>query len=229
VTFWVLQSKTAKNNVVKLELKIPLFSGIFLYLWYNANIQKELNMTKKPEMIVFMGGQGSGKGTFANLLLKQHKYNYVEAGAILRNMPTDSEIYKKITRGELLADDDLFPIIAKHMNTDNDLILDGYPRTIGQAKWLIKNYATIFDIKIIYLNINEETMFANIQKRIKEGGNRLDDNDETAVQKRIAAFKSTTMPAIQWLSQQPNITFYDIKLPGDDIDINFNYILKQIM
>ncbi|MBQ6012406.1 MAG: AAA family ATPase [Alphaproteobacteria bacterium] len=50
----------------------------------------------KPDMIVFMGGQGSGKGTFANLLLKEHDFNYVEAGAILRAMPKDSEICKKL-------------------------------------------------------------------------------------------------------------------------------------
>lgn len=200
----------------------------FFYL-YDTIIHeaKDFKMTK-PNMIVFMGGQGSGKGTFANLLLKQKPANYVEAGAILRKMPTDSDIYKKIMRGELLSDDELFPIIAKHITTDQDLILDGFPRTIGQAEWLIKNYADIFNIKIAFLNISEETMIAHIQKRIREGGNRSDDNDMAAVQKRIAAFKSTTMPAIVWLSQQPNITFYDIKLPSDDIDINFNHILKTI-
>ena len=71
-------------------------------------------------------------------------------------------------------------------------------------------------------------MIAHIQKRIREGGNRSDDNDTAAVQKRIAAFKSTTMPAIMWLAQQPNVAFFDIKLPTDDIDINFNYIMKQL-
>lgn len=182
----------------------------------------------KPDMIVFMGGQGSGKGTFANLLLKQSAYKYVEAGAILRNMPHDSDIYKKIMRGELLSDEELFPIIAKYIISDGDLIIDGYPRTIGQAKWLIENYADKFNIKIIFLNISEDTMIAHIQKRIRGGGNRSDDNDETAVRKRIAAFKSTTMPAIKWLSEQPNVTFYDIKLPSDDIDTNFNFILKTI-
>ncbi len=182
----------------------------------------------KPDMIVFMGGQGSGKGTFANLLLKEHDFNYVEAGAILRTMPKESEICKKITRGELVGDEDLFPIIAEHIKTNKDLILDGFPRTIGQAKWLVANYADKFNIKIIFLNITEETMIAHIQKRIREGGNRSDDNDTAAVQKRIAAFKSTTMPAIMWLSQQPNVTFYDIKLPTDDIDINFNFIKQQI-
>ena len=182
----------------------------------------------KPNMIVFMGGQGSGKGTFANLLLKQRDYNYVEAGAILRQMPADSDICKKITRGELLADEDLFPIMSAHIKTDHDLILDGFPRTLGQAKWFVENYADKFNIKIVFLNISEETMIAHIQKRIREGGNRSDDNDMAAVQKRIAAFKSTTMPAIMWLSTQPNVKFYDIKLPSDDIDTNFNYILKQI-
>ena len=161
----------------------------------------------KPNMIVFMGGQGSGKGTFAHLLLKEHNYKYIEAGDILRHMPSDSEIGKKIARGELVQDTDLFPIIGQQLAVNNDIILDGFPRTIGQAKWLIENYADKFNLKIVFLNISEDTMIAHIKKRIKEGGNRNDDADEKAVQKRIAAFKTTTMPAIEWLGQQKNIKF----------------------
>ena len=182
----------------------------------------------KPQMIVFMGGQGSGKGTFAKLLMKQHDYNYVEAGAILRAMPEDSDIKQKISRGELVGDNDLFPIISQHISTDKDIIMDGFPRTIGQAKWLIDNFADKFDIKIIFLNISEETMLAHIQNRIKEGGNRADDADTAAVQKRIATFKTTTMPAIQWLSTLRNVKFYDMHLPSDDIDTNFAHIIKSI-
>jgi len=189
--------------------------------------KKDFNMTK-PNMIVFMGGQGSGKGTFANLMRKQHDYKYVEAGAILRALPSDSEIGQKISRGELLTDAELLPIISKYIAPDHDLILDGVPRTLGQAHWFIENYADKFNIKIIFLNIPESTMIAHIQKRIQEGGGRSDDSDAAAVQKRIAAFKSTTMPAIEWLAHQPNIKFYDIKLPSDDIDTNFNYILNKI-
>ena len=179
-------------------------------------------------MIVFMGGQGSGKGTFAKLLIKQHDYNYVEAGAILRAMPADSDIKQKISRGELVGDADLFPIIAPYISTDKDIIMDGFPRTTGQAKWLIDNYADKFDIKVVFLDISEETMLAHIQNGIKEGGNRADDTDKTAVQKRIAAFKSTTMPAIQWLSTLDNIKFYDINLPTDDINVNFAHIVETI-
>ena len=182
----------------------------------------------KPEMLVFMGGQGSGKGTFAKLLLKQHNYNYIEMGAILRQLPENSELRKKIMTGELAKDEELFPIISEYITTDKDIILDGYPRTIGQAKWLIENYADKFNIKIVFLNISEETMIAHIQNRIKEGGNRADDADENAVRKRIESFKTITMPAIEWLSTLSNIHFYDIKLPGDDIDINFAHVSKTI-
>lgn len=180
----------------------------------------------KPDMIVFMGGQGSGKGTFAKLLLKQHDYNYIEMGEILRHLPESSALRKKIMGGELAKDEELFPIISEYITTDKDIIIDGYPRTIGQAKWLIDNYADKFNIRVLFLNISEETMLAHIQNRIKEGGNRADDADENAVRKRINAFKTITMPAIDWLATLSNIEFYDIKLPSDDIDINFNHILK---
>ena len=182
----------------------------------------------KPEMIVFVGGQGSGKGTFAKKLLQDFNYNYVEAGDILRHMPTDSEIGKKISRGELLQDNELFPIIEKYITTDQDIIMDGFPRTIGQARWLVEKYSDIFNIRVIFLDITEEKMFAHIQNRIKEGGNRADDKDENAVRKRIAAFKTTTMPAIEWLSTIQDIEFFDVKLPTDDIDTNYNHILKII-
>jgi adenylate kinase len=106
--------------------------------------------------------------------------------------------------------------------------MDGFPRTIGQARWLIEKYSTIFNIRVIFLDITEEKMFAHIQNRIKEGGNRADDKDENAVRKRIAAFKSTTMPAIEWLSTIQDIEFFDVKLPTDDIDTNYNHILQII-
>ena len=182
----------------------------------------------KPEMLLFMGGAGSGKGTFAHLLMKQKKYDYIEAGAILRSLPTDSVIGQKITHGDLINDDEIFPIIKEHITTNKDIILDGFPRTLGQAQWLIENYADKFNVRVIFLDINEAKMIAHIKNRIKEGGNRADDNDENAVHKRLESFKNITVPAIQWLSHQNNVKFYDIVLPSDDIETNFNHILKTI-
>jgi adenylate kinase len=182
----------------------------------------------KPTMIVFMGGQGSGKGTFAHLLMQKHNYNYVEAGEILRQMPTDSVIGQKILHGELLQDEELFPIISKYIGGNTDIIVDGFPRTIGQAKWLIENFAGKFDIKVIFLDITEAKMIAHIKNRLKQGGNRADDEDESAVHKRIESFKTITIPAIDWLRNEPSVKFYDIVLPDDNIDINFKHIMETI-
>lgn len=182
----------------------------------------------KPVMFVFMGGQGSGKGTYAKLLMQKHKFNYVEAGEILRQMPKESEISQKISRGELLNDDELFPIIKPYITKNQDIILDGFPRTIGQAQWLVQNFADKFNIRVIFLNISEARMIEHIKNRIMMGENRADDKDENAVQKRLDAFKTITMPAIQWLSRLDNVKFYDLHLPTDDIDTNFAYIMKTI-
>lgn len=182
----------------------------------------------KPQMFVFMGGQGSGKGTFAKLLIKQQNkdFNYIEAGAILRTLPTDSVIGQKILHGELLNDNEIFPVISQHIDVTRDTILDGFPRTLSQAKWLIENFANKFDIKVVFLNIPESKMIAHIKNRMMTGENRADDADENAVHKRIESFKTITIPAVDWLKNEPAIQFYDAVLPSDDIDTNFNYILK---
>lgn len=182
----------------------------------------------KPNMIVFMGGQGSGKGTFANMLLKKHDYNYVEVGNILRQMPQDSEIGQIISRGELLTDEVLFPIVSKYIRNDKDVILDGFPRTIGQAQWIVKSYANVFDIKVIFLAITEEKMIARIKKRLQSGEHRADDANENAVKKRIESFKNITMPAIEWLRNCTEISFKELHIQSDDIESNFRIVLEAL-
>lgn len=198
---------------------------IFVVQYYLLNTEIFI---MKPKMIVFMGGQGSGKGTFAHMLIQKQKFNYLEAGDILRHMPENSTIAKKVARGELLKDDELFPVIAPHIIEKNDIILDGFPRTMGQAKWLIENYSDKFDITVVFLNISEQKMIAHIQNRIKMGVHRADDCDENAVHRRIESFKQITLPAIEWLRNNEKVKFLDIKFSGDDIDENFAYIYKKL-
>ena len=54
-------------------------------------------MTDKKQIIVMMGGPGVGKGTFSHMLMNTHTYDHIEAGALLRAEPADSEIYKLIS------------------------------------------------------------------------------------------------------------------------------------
>ena len=155
-----------------------------------------------------MGGQGVGKGTFARMLCEKHDFKHIETGALLRSAAeTDADIAAIITRGDLVPNENLLKIVAAAINTDKDIILDGFPRTLEQAKWLVNSFADKFNIHVIYLEVPKEIMIQRIQKRIREGGGRADDASITAINHRLDIFWNTTLPVIEWLSTVPNIKY----------------------
>ncbi|MBO4625865.1 MAG: nucleoside monophosphate kinase, partial [Alphaproteobacteria bacterium] len=164
----------------------------------------------KHTMIVMMGGQGAGKGSIANIMKTEHEYKHIESGALFRTLPADSEIAKIMARGELVPDSELFKLMESQITDDVDIILDGFPRTLPQAQWLVEKYANKFNIHVLYLDLSEELMIFRINKRINEGGGRADDADTVAVRRRLDTFWKTTVPAIEWLRTAPGIKFSDI-------------------
>jgi len=177
----------------------------------------------KPKMILMMGGQGVGKGTHARRLIARDGYDYIETGAMLRALPPESRIAKIIARGELVPDGDLFEIITDAIAAIGScgVVLDGFPRTLPQAQWIVEKYADKFDIRVIYMNVPEDIMLARIEKRIREGGDRADDADSAIVRRRLDAFWHITMPAIEWLRTAPGVKFADVDVTADDADVNF--------
>ena len=181
----------------------------------------------KPVMIVLMGGQGVGKGTFSAMLKDLHEYVHIEMGGILRTLPKESEIAQIMARGELVPDEKILQLIQSKIPTNKDIILDGFPRTMDQAKWLITNYADIFNIHVIYLDVPEEIMISRIQKRIREGSGRQDDANEEAIKKRLNTFWKVTVPVINWLSTVKEIKFSDVDVTGD-VNDNFARIREAL-
>ena len=177
----------------------------------------------KPKMILMMGGQGTGKGTHAKTLIARDGYGYIEAGAILRALPAESPVAQMVARGELVPDSNLFEIIDDAIAAirSGNIIIDGFPRTLNQAKWLVEKYADKYDIRVAFLNVSEEIMIARINKRIREGGGRADDADAAAVRRRLDTFWNITMQAIEWLRTAPGVRFADIDVSNDDVNVNF--------
>lgn len=175
-------------------------------------------------MIVLMGGQGVGKGTFSKMLRDRHDYNYIETGAMFRNLPADSAIAKLIAAGNLVPDSELYKLVASKITDTKDLLIDGFPRTLPQAQWLVQNYTDKFAIHILYLDVPEEIMIKRINKRINEGGGRADDADTAAVRRRLDTFWKITMPAIEWLRTARGIRFSAVDVTGP-VDENFARIL----
>jgi len=97
-----------------------------------------------PGPILLLGAPGVGKGTQAKELVKIWEIPQISTGDLLRgNVSKGTElgrIAKEIMgRGELVPDTLVNEMVAQRLqesDTGNGYILDGFPRTLVQAKWL---------------------------------------------------------------------------------------------
>jgi adenylate kinase len=82
----------------------------------------------------------------------------------------------------------------------NGFILDGFPRTVPQAEALDKMLSdTGLSLDhVVSLDVDEQALFARIEKRAAEtGGARADDNAET-LKKRLEVYHDQTAPILPY-------------------------------
>ena len=167
--------------------------------------------------IILFGPPGAGKGTQAKYLVKKLNGFQISTGEILRNeIKNNTEIGIKISKdmdnGKFVSDqivNDLIKDIIFDPNKKNNLIFDGYPRTISQAKnldLLLENSSQKIDF-IFFLNVNKEIITKRIEKR-KVLENRTDDETNTIL-KRYDTYMQTTKPVLEFYSKNPNFKEID--------------------
>ena len=184
----------------------------------------------KKELILMMGGQGSGKGTLSKNFLEENKdFNYVETGAMLRALPDNHPLKAIMARGEFVPDEDLQALLVEKIVPTHNTVLDGFPRQLSQAKWLVDTFANKFDMIAVYLNIPRDLMEQRIKQRIAEGGGRADDADAAVVKKRLDSFFIKTLPAVEWLSINPDVKFVDVPIKDAPIEQNYSTMKNLLL
>jgi len=111
---------------------------------------REAGSITVPGPILLLGAPGSGKGTQSDQLVKFWNIPHISTGDLLRaNMAKGTSLGKiaqqSVNRGELVHDSLVNEMVAarlKEPDTANGYILDGFPRTLGQATWLDGRVAT---------------------------------------------------------------------------------------
>ena len=106
--------------------------------------QDGITIRVTPGPILLLGAPGAGKGTQAKEIVAAWGIPQISTGDILRaNVAGGTELGKKakaiMDRGELVPDDLVNDMVADRLrqpDTANGYILDGFPRTLGQAEWL---------------------------------------------------------------------------------------------
>ena len=100
----------------------------------------------KVGSLILLGAPGAGKGTQAKLIMQRYGVPQISTGDILRdNVGRGTELGKKakafMDKGELVPDELVCDMVADRLrqaDCEQGFILDGFPRTVGQAEWLAR-------------------------------------------------------------------------------------------
>lgn len=126
--------------------------------------------------IVMLGKPGSGKGTVGKILTKKLNIVHISSGDLFRDYIKEAgdigeEIQSYIAKGELVPDELTIKFVEQRLNEpdcQNGVILDGYPRTVGQAEALdgfFEGKGKKVDIAI-NLDLSDEDIIERTAKRV---------------------------------------------------------------
>ncbi len=210
--------------------------------------------------ITLMGPPGSGKGTQAQRLVEKYQVPQISTGDLLRaavaaGTPLGQQAKAIMERGELVPDELVIGIIRERLaedDTQRGFILDGFPRTVNQARALDELLADL-DRPLqgaILLEVDEEALVKRISgRRVCErcgavyniysnppqkegicdacGGpliQRADDNEDT-VRQRLKVYREQTAPVLEYYRDQGKL---HVVAGVGDVDTIFQTLCRVI-
>lgn len=203
--------------------------------------------------IILLAAPAAGKGTIAKYIEDKYNYKHISTGDLLRKeiknrTKIGNEIKSLLDRGSLVGDDIIKEVFGKEFKkTKSNIILDGIPRTLSQAKMLDELdelYDNIELDKVIYIDTDKDIAIDRIENRLicdncgssynkkfindnkctKCGGNlvsRNDDTKETFID-RYNTFLKETKPLVNYykdklITVHNNTTFEEVYKKVDNI------------
>ena len=181
--------------------------------------------------LILLGPPGAGKGTQAARLTEKFKIPQLSTGDMLRaavraGTPVGLQAKAVMDAGGLVSDEIVCGIISDRIEEEdavNGFILDGFPRTVAQAKALDDMLAkkSMGLDAIVELKVDENALLARIEKRAAEtlaaGGTvRADDNPE-AFKVRLVSYREQTAPVSAYYASKGVLKTVDGMAPIDQV------------
>ncbi len=183
--------------------------------------------------LVLLGGPGSGKGTQADQLKTNLELPHIATGDIFReNLKNQTDLGKLakayMDRGDLVPDDVTESMVKDRLDrpdTEKGFIMDGFPRTIGQAEALTEMLVALnrrIDA-VLHIRVSDEEIVSRLSGRLicrncqtpyhckfnpptQEGicdacGGELyqrDDDNPATIRTRLKTYHGQTAPLIDY-------------------------------
>ena len=218
----------------------------------------------RPVNLILLGPPGAGKGTQARMLEQTFGLVQLSTGDLLRGAVaagTAAGLAAKavMERGDLVSDAIVLAVLQERLDQPDvaaGIILDGFPRTAGQAKALddlMTERGQQIDA-VISLAVVDEAMVARVSGRYTCAGcgegyhdefkqpatagvcdgcggtqmkRRADDNAET-VRTRLAAYHADTAPLIDYYAARGTLTEIDAMADIDDVRAGMDAIVRRL-
>ena len=151
-------------------------------------------------MIIFFGPAGSGKSLQGQILAARQGWQWLSSGQILRES-NGEELHKIMQTGKLISNEKMQEVIGKaldEVDDKNKLILDGFPRQIDQAKWMVEKGYIHGDSKdaIVIVDVPEQALIQRFA-----GRGRADDTPES-IEQRLKIYNEESSRIFEYYSDQ---------------------------
>lgn len=156
--------------------------------------------------IILLGAPGSGKGTQAVGLAKDYGLPLLTTGDMLRAaVQAGTEFGQRaiqfMNAGELVPDALIVDVVLarlRHPDCAQGFLMDGFPRSIGQAEALdgMLQDAGQALAHVVFLDVPEDELLARLR-----GRGRVDDAEGT-IRERLRVYQTATTPLVAYYQQR---------------------------
>jgi len=185
-----------------------------------------LNFLKEAETkrIIMIGGPGSGKSTYSEIITKKLGIPHIYTGDMMRKLakqdtPDGRKVKDLLAKGEFAPLDIVMKAVKERVSQEdaqNGYVFDGFPRNVEQANKMKE--ANIGYDYVINLNVSEEEVVRRLTARGRE-----DDKPEI-IKKRLEVYHKQTKPLLDYFKDQ----IINIKAEGGTPESIANKIIEKV-
>lgn len=177
----------------------------------------------RPLVVILMGPPASGKGTQAAILTKEFGIPAISTGELLReNIRAQTalglEAKSYIDQGKLVPDDKVLAMLFERIaeaDAQKGYLLDGFPRTLEQAKAYEKHVGSSVVLLAINIDIPDNLLYERVIERAKIQ-NRSDDTP-AILEERLKNYRMQTEPLLAYYEKENILYRVDGRKPVEKI------------